>query len=138
MLAYLILADAVVILHAAYVGFVVFGFALIVIGAALGWSWVRNFWFRAAHLGAIAIVCLGAFAGIVCPLTTLENFLRQKAGGTTYPGSFVGHWAHKLIFYNFPPEVFTASYIVFGLLVVAAFVFAPPRLPHRRARGERV
>jgi hypothetical protein len=47
------LADAVLVLHAGVVLFVVAGLALTLVGGALRWRWVRNFWFRAAHLAAI-------------------------------------------------------------------------------------
>jgi Protein of Unknown function (DUF2784) len=135
MVAYHALADLVVIFHAAYVGFVIIGFVLILIGAGLGWNWTRNFRFRLVHLAAIAAVCVEAVVGAVCPLTALENFLRQKGGETTYPGAFIGYWAHNLIFYDFPAWVFTVSYFAFAMLVVAAFVLAPPRAPRRRVRG---
>lgn len=129
MVAYQILADLIVILHAAYVGFVVLGFAAIVIGVVLRWNWVRNLWFRAVHLVAIAVVAIKAIIGMVCPLTTLENWLRQKGGQARYPGDFVGYWAHQLIFFEGPPWVFTVCYVAFALLVVAVFVFAPPKRP---------
>ena len=48
-----VLADVIVVLHAAYVSFVVFGLAAILLGIVFRWSWVRNVWFRAIHLIAI-------------------------------------------------------------------------------------
>ena len=129
MVKYKILADAVVIVHAAYVGFVVFGFAAILIGVALRWNWVRNFWFRAAHLASIGVVALMTIADIACPLTTLENYLRQKAGQARYPADFIGYWAHQLIFFQAPPWVFTVCYVAFTLLVIVVFALAPPRGP---------
>jgi hypothetical protein len=132
MVAYRILADLIVILHAAYVGFVVLGLAAILIGVVLRWNWVRNFWFRAAHLAAIAVVAIKAIAGQVCPLTTLENALREMGGQTRYPGDFVGYWAHELIFFEGPPWVFTACYVVITLLVLALYLLAPPCLPWER------
>lgn len=138
MIAYRILADLIVILHAAYVGFVVLGLAAILIGVVLRWNWVRNLWFRAAHLAAIAVVAIKAIAGTVCSLTTLENFLRQRGGQARYPGDFVGYWAHQLIFFEGPPWVFTTCYVAFTLLVVALLVLAPPRgIPCRRFDGSR-
>ena len=127
MAKYKILADAVVIVHAAYVGFVVFGFAVILIGVALGWRWIENPWFRGLHLAAIGVVALMALGGIVCPLTTLENYFREKGGEASYPGAFVGHWAHRLIFFQGPPWVFTTCYVILALMVVGLLVLAPPR-----------
>jgi hypothetical protein len=115
-----------VVPHSAYVTFVVVGL-LILLGRALGWKWTRNFWFRVIRLATIAIVVVQAWLGIVCPLTRWENVLRQRAGQATYPGSFIGYWAHELICFGFPPWVFTVCYTLFGLAVLATLVFVPPR-----------
>jgi hypothetical protein len=128
------LADMTVVVHAAYVSFVVFGLALILIGVARGWSWIRNPWFRAIHLLAIGIVVGESLAGIPCPLTVWEGQLREIAGQASYHGDFIGHWVHKLIFYRAAPWVFTLMYVLFGLAVLAAFVLAPPRFPGRPRR----
>lgn len=76
-------ADCIVAVHAAYVGFVVFGLAAVLIGYVAGWRWVRNPYFRLGHLAAIMAVCAEALLGWTCPLTTLENSLRQRAGEIT-------------------------------------------------------
>ena len=60
-------ADFILIIHFLFVLFVVGGLALIWIGAAWGWLWVRNYWFRIAHLVAIAYVAVEAVLGVVCP-----------------------------------------------------------------------
>lgn len=122
-----ILADLIVVLHAAFVAFVVLGLVLILLGIALRWGWVRNAWFRSLHLAAIGFVVLEAVIGMTCPLTHWEKRLRELAGQAAYPGDFIGHWAHELIFYDAEPWVFTAGYITFGLAVLAAFLLAPPR-----------
>jgi hypothetical protein len=126
-LLYRIAADLVVTFHFSYIAFVVFGLLAILLGLAFGWQWVRNPWFRVAHLVAIAIVAAQALLGIVCPLTTLEKALRVRGGQASYPGAFIGHWAHRLTFYEAPPWVFTTCYALFGLAVLATFVLAPPR-----------
>jgi polyferredoxin len=126
-----VLADAIVVVHAAYVSFVVFGLLAIVFGVLLGKSWARNFWFRTVHLTMIAIVVAEALCGIPCPLTVWEDRLRRAAGQETYPGDFIGYWAHQLIFFHAPPWVFTVIYILFGLAVLLTFLLAPPRWPRR-------
>ena len=83
------LADVVVFVHVAYVGFVVVGLFLIFLGRLLRWNWVRNFWFRAIHVTMIGIVVVEALFGITCPLTTWENRLREMNGETAYQGSFI-------------------------------------------------
>jgi Protein of Unknown function (DUF2784) len=121
------LADLIVVFHASYVSFVVLGLLVILIGAALHWQWVRNFWFRIAHLAAIGVVVTESVAGIPCPLTVWESQLRRAAGQAGYSGDFIGYWAHRLIFYQAEPWVFTMLYVLFGLAVLAAFILAPPR-----------
>ncbi len=131
-----ILADLIVVIHAAFVAFVALGMVAIVVGLVLGWAWVRNLWFRLLHLAAIGLVAAQAIAGVICPLTILENHLRRLAGQETYPGAFVGYWAHRLIFFEAEPRVFTVGYILFGLTVLAAFILGPPRRPgHGREKN---
>ena len=128
---YSILADAIVIVHAAYVAFVIGGLIAILIGAAMRWRWTRSLAFRITHLAAIALVCLESIVGVMCPLTSLENSMRQRAGATRYPDDFVAYWAHRMIFYNFPPWIFTTAYISFAILVAITFFAIPPRWPSR-------
>lgn len=127
-----VLADIVVVIHATFVAFVVFGLVAILAGLALRQSWVRNFWFRVLHLAAIGVVAAQALAGVICPLTILENSLRRMAGQETYPGAFIGYWAHRLIFFRAEPWVFTLAYSLFGLAVLGAFLLGPPRWPARK------
>jgi hypothetical protein len=127
------LADAIVIVHFAYVGFVVLGLLLVLMGVLLRWRWTRNFWFRAAHLTMIGIVVFEALAGITCPLTTWEHQLRIRAGESPSEGAFVARWAHDLIFIDAPSWVFPAMYCAFGALVLLTWLVAPPRWPWRKA-----
>jgi hypothetical protein len=126
-LFYRLAADFTVIVHAGYVSYVVLGQLLILIGILCRWSWVRNPWFRWTHLAAILIVVFEALYGIVCPLTTLENELRRRAGQTGYQGDFIANLVHDMLFFDFAPWVFTVIYAAFGLLVLLTFVLAPPR-----------
>lgn len=121
------LADVVVILHGAYVGFVLFGLVAVFVGYLFHWNWVRNIWFRAVHLAMILVVAFEALMGIVCPLTTLENYLRSEAGGTVRSGSFMGQIVHDLVFYDVPRWYFTCGYCAFAVLVLATFVIVPPK-----------
>ncbi len=124
---YRLAADVVVIVHFAYVAFVVLGLAVILLGGLLGWSWVRNWKFRWAHLAAIGIVVFEALMGITCPLTTWEQKLRRLAGEVSYRGDFIASWAHELLFYEAQPWVFTVCYVLFGLAVLGAWFLIPPR-----------
>ena len=121
------LADLVLIAHVGYVAFVVLGLVLIWCGRFRGWQWVRNPWFRGAHLTAIGVVVAQAWLGMDCPLTTLENFLRERAGDATYENCFIAHWLHALLYYDAPTWVFTLGYSLFGLAVVLSLVMIRPR-----------
>jgi hypothetical protein len=122
-----ILADLVLVTHAAYVLFVVGGQALIVIGWIRGWEWTRGRVFRLLHLVAIGLVMLEAWLGIHCPLTILENFLRLQAGAAAYENNFIGYWLRSLIFYAAPEWIFALVYTVFTALVILTWLAYPPR-----------
>jgi multisubunit Na+/H+ antiporter MnhB subunit len=121
------LADLVLVAHVAFVAFVVFGLLLILCGGVMGWRWVRNPWFRVAHLAAIGLVVLQAWLGIVCPLTTLEMHLREAAGDAIYSETFIAHWLHRALFFQAPMWAFTVCYTLFGLAVVMSWIKFRPR-----------
>lgn len=124
---YQLLADSVLAVHFAVVVFVIGGLVLVVTGNALGWRFVNGWWFRAAHLAAIAIVVAQAWLGAVCPLTTLESWLRARARQVAYETSFIEYWLERWLYYEAPAWVFTVAYTLFAVAVVAAWWRWPPR-----------
>lgn len=124
---WLALSDIVLVMHAAYVMFVVGGQLLIVAGWVRGWMWTQRFVFRLLHLMAIGFVMLEAWIGAVCPLTVLENALRSKSGVTAYERSFISHWLERLIFFSAPEWIFTLVYTSFTIIVVLTWLAYPPR-----------
>jgi hypothetical protein len=118
-----LLADFVLVIHFGFVLFVVGGLALTWIGAAAGWRWVRGFWFRAAHLGAIAFVAAEGLLGIWCPLTLWEARLR----GIGAEKSFVAEWVHRVLYYELPEWKFTVAYVLFAAVVALTWWRFPPR-----------
>jgi len=123
---YSALASAILLVHAIFVAFVVFTLPCIFLGKVFRWRWVRLYWLRILHLIGICIVAAQAWAGVICPLTTFEMWLREQDGLTTYAGSFVAHWLQTLIYWDLPSWVFTAAYSLFALLVISAWYFVPP------------
>lgn len=121
------LADLILLIHCAFVVFVTGGLLLIWIGVACRWRWVRDFWFRVAHLAAISFVALEALFGMACPLTVWEDALRGNPGET----SFIARWLHRALYYSFPEWVFTIAYLLFALIVAATWYFVRPRRGHR-------
>lgn len=133
-----LLADVVLTVHVAIVLFVVGGLVAIVAGNLAGnpagLRWVNALWFRVLHLVAIAVVVMEAWLGIECPSTTLEAWLRVRAGAEAYDESFIQHWLQRLLFYQAPGWVFVVAYSLFGLLVAAAWWYFPPQRRSRRRR----
>jgi polyferredoxin len=122
-----LLADATLLLHAAFVLFVVAGQIVILIGWAAAWRFTQYRLWRLVHLGSIGFIVLEAWFGVPCPLTVLENVLRVAAGDSGYTRGFIREWLGRLIFYDAPLWVFTALYTAFALLVVVTFIAYPPR-----------
>ena len=87
-MAYGLLADATVALHAAFIVFVVAGGLLV----------SRNARWALLHLPAVAWVAWLEFTGAICPLTPLENALRARAGDEGYAGGFIDHYLVPVIY----------------------------------------
>ena len=87
-MAYRFAADAVLLLHGAFILFAVLGALL-----ALRWRWML--WLQVpAFLWATFVMA----SGRICPLTPLENALRQKAGEGGYAGGFIEHYLLAAIY----------------------------------------
>lgn len=124
---WLLLADAVLLIHSAVVLFVVGGLGAVILGNRRGWRWVNRPAFRWLHLATIGVVVLQAWLGEHCPLTILESWLRVRGGQAGYPTSFVAHWLHRVLYWEAPMAVFALVYSAFGALVLLAWWRWPPR-----------
>jgi hypothetical protein len=103
---YRLLADAVVLLHLAFVVFVVCG--------GLVALWRR--WMGCLHLPAAVWGVYIEFSGRVCPLTPLENRLRTLAGDASYSGDFVERYLMPVLY---PPDLRRDVQIALGLFAIA-------------------
>jgi hypothetical protein len=120
-----LLADVLLVVHFAIAAFIVGGLILVWVGAALGWPWVRNRWFRYLHLAAIGYVAAEALLGLACPLTVWEDLLR----GGLRPESFVARWVYRLLYYHAPDWVFTAAYVAWAAATLLTLRWVRPRPP---------
>jgi hypothetical protein len=116
-------ADALLVLHFLIAGFIVAGLVLVWVGAQARWGWIRNPWFRYLHLAAIVFVAAEALLGQACPLTLWEDLLR----GGARPGTFIGRWIYRLLYYNAPEWVFTTLYAVWAAATIVTFWLVPVR-----------
>ena len=105
-----IAADSVLIVHFAFVAFVVLGGFLLLRWPALVWI----------HLPAVAWAAIVELKGWVCPLTPLEVALRQAAGDAGYSGDFLEHYIVALLY----PEGLTRTLqISLGAFVILSNIF---------------
>ncbi len=121
---YRALADLVLVLHLAFIVFVVAGGLL-----ALRWGWAPLLHLPAALWGVFVEV-----SGRACPLTPLENALDRAAGVSGYSGGFIEHYLAPAIY---PSELSHPVQLVLGGLVVLAnaLVYSVVWQRHRSARG---
>jgi len=129
-----LLADALIALHVGVVLFVVGLLALVLVGGARGWAWVRCFYLRLIHVLLMVFVAGQAWLGRLCPLTLSEQDLRRIAGETSYQESFIAHGLSRLLYWEAPWWVFVATYTGFAMLVLLAWRWvAPQRKPAGRS-----
>jgi len=120
-MSYQIGASGLVLLHLGFVGFVV-------AGGLLCLKWRRVIW---VHIPAVIWGIAIELTGWICPLTPLENYLRQKAGEQTYATDFVFHYLMPILY----PETLTRTLQLLMGLVVALIniaIYAYIIRSHRR------
>jgi hypothetical protein len=121
---YDLLADLVVLTHFAFVVFVVAGAFLVLIWPRLAWI----------HVPAAAWGALIEFAGWICPLTPLENWLRMGGGTQAYRGGFIEHYIIPILY---PSGLTRGTQILLGVLVLSinAGVYGWLLISKRKARA---
>jgi hypothetical protein len=102
---YALLADLMLLLHAAFILFVVFGGVLVFWRRGIAWI----------HVPSALWGVLIEFQGWICPLTYLENDLRAAAGTAGYTGGFINHYLMPLVY---PSGLTSATQIKLGLVVL--------------------
>lgn len=99
-------ATATALVHLAFIVFVIAGgFAVV--------RWPKLAWI---HLPAAIWGSLIEFAGLYCPLTTLENWFLSMAGRAGYGGGFIAHYILAVIY---PQGLTRGMEIAIGVVVVA-------------------
>ena len=119
-MSFRVLADGMVLLHGAFIAFVVFG-------GWLAWRWR---WVAWVHVPCAAWGAMVEVAGWVCPLTPLENAFRARAGQAGYRGGFIEHYVVPAIY---PAGLTRAQQMVLGAAVLAINVVAYGLLIRRGA-----
>jgi hypothetical protein len=104
-LIYRALADLVLVVHLAFVVFVVLGGLLV-----LRWPWVAYLHIPAAIWGIFI-----EYSGGICPLTPVENSLRQSGGQAGYSGGFINHYIQPVLY---PAGLTRGTQLVLGSLAL--------------------
>lgn len=115
-------AIIVLAIHLAIIAFNVAGCVLIPLGAWLGWPWVREFWWRLAHLLSFAVVAVQALLGRAC----FSTIWQDELSGTTHVQPLIEQWINGLIYWDLPLWVFAAAYVAVFVYVVALWVWVRP------------
>jgi hypothetical protein len=118
------LAIAVIALHFGYL-------AYLVVGGFLAWRWPLSF---ASHLIAVAWGVLIIAAKAPCPLTWLQNTLREQGGRRRLDMSFIDTYVRGVFF---PPDHEIAARALVALIVAISWLGLPARWAHASARGTR-
>lgn len=121
-MVYRLLADCLVLVHLAFVVFVVAGGFLVLWRPSLRWI----------HLPAAAWGALIEFTGWICPLTPWEQALRLQAGQVGYAGGFIEHYILPILY---PQGLTPGVQIALGLLVIGVNVGIYAFVGYRRARS---
>ncbi|HVP86870.1 MAG TPA: DUF2784 domain-containing protein [Casimicrobiaceae bacterium] len=119
-----IAADAVLLVHLAFVVFVILGGALLLRWPKLAWI----------HLPAVMWAALVELNGWICPLTPLEVELRRASGDAGYAGDFLEHYIVALLY---PEGLTRAMQIGFGAAVVAINVVVYTIVARRASASRR-
>jgi hypothetical protein len=121
-MAYSWAASAVVAFHFAFIAFVICGGALVL--RDMRWAWI--------HVPAVVWVVWLELTGTICPLTPLENTLRNLAGDRGYSGGFIDHYLTPIIY---PPGLTPQIQVALGLAVLAVNAAVYLRAWRRRGRS---
>jgi hypothetical protein len=114
-------ADAVLLLHLAFIVFAAIGGLAVL-------RWPRLAWL---HLPVASWAALIEFGGWICPLTPLEVALRRSAGQTGFAGGFIEHYLTAIIY----PQGLTRAYqVALGAVVVLVNLAIYWRLLRRARR----
>ena len=123
---YRILADAIMVIHLAWIIFMIWGFAQTIRGFFHP-KFFERWLFRTIHLSGILFVTTLEILGKYCPLTLWENTLRSHYNPETdYPGSFIIKQIEQMIYPDVSPLVVIIPTILIAAFTLAVFVLKPP------------
>jgi len=122
-MAWGVLADAVMVVHFAFILFVI-------AGGMLAWRW---HWIAWPHGAALVWALAAITVGVSCPLTGLEKHLLSRAGESGYDGGFIDRYLEGVIY---PSERAGELRLAIGAVVVGSYLVLVRRLVHTHPSRE--
>ena len=118
---YKLLADIILLIHFAFLLFTVFGGFLLI-----RWKWLWKL-----HLPTVVWGFLIQYFMWMCPLTTLEKYLRMQSGETVYSESFIEHYISSILYPAISPTVHLVlgvTLLISNLLIYFFILIKPDKL----------
>ena len=118
----IIFSEIVLLFHFSIFLFMILSFILIPLGYHKKWKWVKNKYYRLIHLVLMGIIFIETILGFMCPLTILENFLRNDIKINNKITQII----HQIMYCDLPTYQFITLYLLsLSYLIFLWFFFKP-------------
>lgn len=118
----IIFSEIVLLSHFCIFLFMILSFFLIPIGYYQKWKWVKNKYYRLIHLILMGIILIETILGFMCPLTILENFLRNDIETNNKITQII----HQIMYWDLPSYQFIILYLLSLLYLIFLWCFFKP------------
>ena len=120
----IIFSEIVLLFHFSIFLFMILSFILIPLGYHKKWKWVKNKYYRLIHLILMGIIFIETILGFMCPLTILENFLRNDIEINNKITQII----HQIMYWDLPTYQFIILYLLSLLYLIFLWFFFKPDL----------
>ena len=118
----ILFSEIVLLFHFCIFLFIILSFFLIPFGYYQKWEWVKNKYYRLIHLVLMGIIFIETILGFMCPLTILENFLRNNIEINNKITQII----HQIMYWNLPTYQFIILYLLSLLYLIFLWFFFKP------------
>ena len=115
-------SEIVLLFHFCIFLFMILSFFLIPLGYYQKWEWVKNRYYRLIHLVLMGIIFIETILGFMCPLTILENFLRNDKEINNKITQII----HQIMYWDLPSYQFIILYLLSLLYLIFLWCFFKP------------
>ena len=115
-------SEIVLLFHFCIFLFMILSFFLIPLGYYKKWKWVKNKYYRLIHLVLMGIILIETILGFMCPLTMLENFLRNNIEINNKITQII----HQIMYWDLSTYQFIILYLLSLLYLIFLWFFFKP------------